>query len=440
MSKTIDSDKQTEVLSSHKKPACCDRNILSICFGFCFNITSNLVHHLTPHSLTISPFIHTLFVYILLTMILLSLLVATIVPVVIACNTQAKKAHQLPDNETFDRQNGTKWHIQYVGNIEFTGSIGKNKLGGDKCRSSFLGGRHIWNCGDMMCSPDIDTCGFAMGPAFYGTKSVSVIDTAAHSNVGDYEFALPWHGDPKPVAPQSQYGMDTSNVAAINDTTGIAYVWEITRGGPDGSFVDQGAGIVAVTLGKTQPIATRLGPLLTGPKSVQLGLFAALRSRAYIYNYNQQGPFGNIIVGRVKANDAAFDARNYEYLVFPADSEATPVWKRGIPAAIDVARYGMRTAETGGRFACSQYGSVVWSSYFQRYMLMCNLYLDYTFFYLAKEPWGPWTRAYMLLSASSGWNGYGISAHPGWSSKSNELYFSQGPNGPLNMFKVTFDY
>jgi len=291
-----------------------------------------------------------------------------------------------------------------------------------------------------MCPPNVNTCGFAMGPAFYGTKSVSTIDGAAHDNVGAYEFALPWHGDPKPVAPQTQYGMDTSNVAAINDTTGVAYVWEITRGAPDGSFVNQGAGIVAVTLGKTQPIATRKGPLLTGPDSVQLGLLAILRSGAYIYNYNTQGTFGNIIVGRVKANDAAFDASKYEYLVFPTSDKAAPVWKRGIPAAKDVSRYGMRTAESSRRFACGQYGSVIWSSYFQRYMLMCTLYYSFSFFYLAEKPWGPWSTGYKVLSSESGWGGYGISAHPGWSSKPNELYFSQGPNGPLNMFKLTFEY
>jgi hypothetical protein len=284
----------------------------------------------------------------------------------------------------FMRQNGTKWHIQYAGNIEFTGSMGKHDLGGDKCRSSFLGGRHMWNCGDMMCSPSIDTCGFSMGPAFYGTKNVSVINATANSKIAGYRFAAPWHEDSKPIAPQSQYGMDTSSIAAIDDTSGVAYVWEITRGVLDNCFVDPGAGIVAVTLGKTQPIATRLGPLLTGPESVQLGLFSVLRSQGYIYNYNQQGPFGNIIVGRVKANDAAFDARRYEYLVFPAEGDTAPVWKCGIPAARDAAQYGTRTAESEGRFACGQYGSVIWSSYFRRYMLMCTLNYNFIFFYLAK--------------------------------------------------------
>jgi hypothetical protein len=84
---------------------------------------------------------------------------------------------------------------------------------------------------------------------------------------------------------------------------------------------------------------------------------------------------------------------------------------------------------------------VTWSKYFSKYMLMCNLYLNFTFFYLAGNPWGPWTGGFQLLS-DSGWLGYGVDAHPQWSArgKENELYFSQGPNGPLNMFKLTFYY
>ncbi|CAD0105786.1 unnamed protein product [Aureobasidium uvarum] len=373
-------------------------------------------------------------------MMFIVLLTVVIVPVVIAWPSMGKKAIKLPDSDTFIRQNGTKWQIQYVGNIKFTGSIGELGLGGDKCRSSFLGGRHIWNCGDMECASDPFKCGFSMGPAFYGTKSVSVINTTAHANVGDFQFAPPWHGDPKPVPPQSQYGMDTSNVVPINATTGLAYVWEITRGAPDGSHLDQGAGVVFVTLGETQPIAKRVGPLLTGSDSVAVGIFAIARVQQYIYNYNLQGPFGNILVGRVEASDAALSASKYEYLLYPPDNKTAPIWTRGIPAAKDAANYGMRTTESSGRFACSQYGSVTWSRYFHKYMLMCNLFLDFTFFYLAENPWGPWTGGYKLLGDDSGWLGYGVSAHPRWSTKDNELYFSQGPSGPLNMFKLTFHY
>lgn len=428
-----------QVPSSDKIQPASIHDRLLMPFAFCYNHTSNFIHFLYPHYLAVPSLIHKYIVISSLAMLVLVLLAAIIIPTVITCAPSAKRAVILPDVDTFQRQNGTKWFIEFVGDIKFTGPLGKLGLGGDKCRSSFLGGRHIWNCGDMMCET-VDKCGFSMGPAFYGTKSVTVIDTAAHSNVGAYNFASAWHGDPKPVTPQTQYGMDTSNIAPINDTTGIAYVWEITRGAPDGSYSDQGAGIVAVTLGATQPIAKRLGPLLTGPKSVQLGIFSIIRYQKYIYNYSQQGPFGNILVGRVKASDAAFDASRYEYLIFPPDNKTAPIWKQGIPTVAGAADYGMRTDESSGRFTCSQYGSVIWNGYFEKYMLMCNLYLDFLFFYLADNPWGPWTRGYKLLGDDSGWLGYGVSAHPSYSTKNNELYFSQGPNGPLNTFKLTFHY
>jgi hypothetical protein len=406
-----------------------------------YKFPSNLIRSCYPRSFNPSRFTHGCIVTVCLALSLLVLLAIIIAPIVHKTPKARKASTDLPTPENFLQDNGTKWHIDYVGDIKFTGPMGKEGLGGDKCRSSSLGGRNIWNCGDMQCDSDATICGFDMGPAFYGTRHVSVIDTSAYSVISDYAFALPWPGDPKPVSPQTIYGMDTSNVVPINETTGIAYVWEITRGAPDGSHVNQGAGVVAVTLGPTKPIAQRVGPLLTGPESVQLGLLAILNAGGYIYNYNQQGPFGNILVGRVEAGDAAFYAKEYEYLAFPPDSTTSPEWVAGIPAAKDAESYGMRTSETTGRFTCTQYGSVTWSEYFSKYMLMCNLYLNFTFFYLADNPWGPWTGGFKLLS-DSGWLGYGVDAHPQWSprGKENELYFSQGPNGPLNMFKVTFHY
>jgi hypothetical protein len=407
----------------------------------CYEFPSNLIRSSYPRSFNPSRLFHYFIVTLCLALILLILLVVIVVPVVLTFPKTRRTRTDLPTVEIFRQDNGTKWHIEYVGNIKFTGPMGEEGLGGDKCRSSLLAGRHIWNCGDMMCGSVLTTCGFDMGPAFYGTRHVSVIDAAAYSTISDYEFATPWSDDPKPVSPQTAYGMDTSNIVSINKTTGIAYVWEITRGDPNGSHVDQGAGVVAVTIGPTKPIGKRVGPLLTGPESVQLGLMSIIQADGYIYNYNQQGPFGNILVGRVEAGEAAFDAQQYEYLVFPSDSTTAPKWIPGIPAAQDAASYGMRTSESTGRFTCSQYGSVTWSKYFSKYMLMCNLYLNFTFFYLAENPWGPWTGGFQLLS-DSGWLGYGVDAHPQWSArgKENELYFSQGPNGPLNMFKLTFYY
>lgn len=376
-------------------------------------------------------------------MIFIIILVVIAAAAVFASPTQHKgrSFSILPTPAKFHKQNGTKWNIDYVGNIHFTGVLGDRGLGGDKCRSSFLGGQHIWNCGDMMCGSDVKTCGFSMGPAFYGTSDVTTINSSAYTNVGDYQFASAWTGDPKPISPQTAYGMDTSNVAPINDTTGVAYVWEVTRGAADLSYVAQGAGVVAVTLGTNKPVATRIGPLLTGSSSVDLGLFSVLRAGNYIYNYNQQGPTGNLIVGRVEASDAAFDASRYEYMLCPSDTSSTPQWTSGIPTAANAAKYGMRSSESSGRFSCDQYGDVFWNNYFSKYMLLCTLYMHWTFFYLGDNPWGPWSQGYKLLG-DNGWHGYGASAHPSYSPHGSHdvLYFSQGPNGPFNMFKVSFKY
>ena len=349
-----------------------------------------------------------------------------------------KTAVQLPDLNTFLAQNGTKWSIKYVGDLQFSGYFGQEQLLGDKCRSSVLGGRTIWNCGDMMCGKV--WCGFSMGASFYGGANFMTIDASSKNthNIGDYNFALPWANDPKPQSPQTAYGMDTSNVAPLSATSGIAYVWEITRSDEFGAYVDQGAGVVLVTLGSTQPVATRVGPLLTGPQSVQMGLVAIMRDGNYIYNYNQEGGFGNILVGRVPATQSAvLDPTQYEYLVYPSSLNAAPQWVKGIPNKTDAAKYGMITKETSGRFTCEQYGSVFWHDGINKYMLMCPLYMSWTFFYLADKPYGPWSIGYKILSM----RGYGVHAHPQFTPKgSKDLYFSQGPNGPFNMFKLTINY
>ena len=152
-----------------------------------------------------------------------------------------------------------------------------------------------------------------MGPAFYGTSSVLTIDTDGVTNVNDNDFLQPWSDDTAPLAPQTGWGMDTSNVAAINDTHGVAYGWEIWRGASDGSIVDRGVAVASITLGDTKPIATRVGPLLTGPDAIQLGLLATLRDGDYIYTYSIGGS-SNLIIGRVPASDSVFDLSQYTFL------------------------------------------------------------------------------------------------------------------------------
>ena len=347
----------------------------------------------------------------------------------------------LPSPSQFALDNGTKWTITYVGDLGFTGTLRDQSLGGDKCRSSTLGDQVLWNCGDMMCGSSVFTCGFSMGPSFYGTDSVMFVNASAFTNIGDDVFVSAWSGDPAPESPQTAWGMDTSNIAAVNSTTGITFAWEIWRGAADGSYVDRGNAVSAVTLGATKPIATRIGPLLTGPSAIQLGLIAIYSSNKddYIYIYSEGGSSG-IIIGRVpKTNDAAFDASQYEFLETPSSATASPVWSNTgssaeyIPCS-NSTTYSAYTAS--GSFACLVYGSVFYNTYLERYVIVCNIYMSQVNMYTAPNPWGPWSETYTLLSD---WNGYGSHVHDAYGSGS-EFYFSLGPDSVFNMFKVQLEY
>lgn len=306
-------------------------------------------------------------------------------------------------------------------------------LVGDKCRSSTLGDKVIWNCGDMECSNsagqgDWQVCGFNMGPAFYGTDSVMTIDTDGVTNVANNNFLAPWSGDPTPQAPQNSWGMDTSNVAAINDTHGVAYAWEIWRGASDGSAVDRGNAVAAITLGQTMPTATRIGALLTGPDKIGLGLNGIINAEGYIYIYSYGGP-SKLMVSRVKADDSVFDATQYQTLSYSSQS-----WVGGIPEKTDNT-YGMKSSDN--QFSCATYGSAFYSNYLNKYVIICNIYMAATNMYVSDTPYGPFTGPYMLLS---GINGYGSMAHPEYSpgGSHKELYFSLGPNSKFHMYKVNF--
>ncbi len=303
---------------------------------------------------------------------------------------------------------------------------------GDKCRSSQLGDKVIWNCGDMMCSPDFTACGFSKGPAMYGTDDVMTINTTGIAQINNNDFLNAWADDPTPQAPQSAWGMDQSNAVQLNDTHGVVYGFQIWRGASDGSFVPQGNAIGLVTLGADRPIATRIGPLLTGPNALGMGLLAILRDEDYIYLYTVGGP-SNLVVTRVAATEDIFDASNYESLLI-----GTTTWSTGIPSVSD-SIYGMETANESGQFGCSVYGSVFYSNYFNKYVIICNIFMTSTNMYTSDTPYGPWSEEYGLLS---GWTGYGSMTHPMYSpgGSHKEVYFSQGPNSKFNMFKITFDY
>ena len=284
----------------------------------------------------------------------------------------------------------------------------------------------------MMCNPDYTVCGFSMGPAMYGTDDVMTINTTGIADINNNNFLSAWIGDPTPQHPQSSWGMDQSNVAPLNDTHGIVYGSQIWRGASDGSFVPQGNAVGLVTLGSDRPVATRIGPLLTGPDALGMGLLAILRDEDYIYLYTEGGP-SRVVVTRVPATDDVFDASKYESLLV-----GTTDWETGIPSTTDT-QYGMTTANESGQFGCSVYGSVFFSNYFNKYVIICNIFMTSTNMYISDTPYGPWSEEYGLLS---GWTGYGSMAHPMYSPDGShkEVYFSQGPNSKFNMFKITFGY
>ncbi|PNS15724.1 hypothetical protein CAC42_4176 [Sphaceloma murrayae] len=335
-----------------------------------------------------------------------------------------------PSVADWKAQNGSLWTLSYVGKLKYTDQMADKNLQGDKCRTGSIGGRVIWSCGDMECAGGVSVCGFSMGPAFYGTSDPMTVDTDGVSNPDENLFARAWEGDPRPVAPQWAWGMDTSNVAEINATHGVAFVWEIWRGASDGNHVDRGAGAVSVTLGPNRPVAARVGPLLSDAKALQVGLIGIMRDGEYIYSYSSGGP-SNVVVGRVRANDDVFSPSAYEFLRFKEQT-----WERtgGIISA-DARDYGARTANAGGRFGCAVYGSVFWSDAWGKYVLLCNIFMHFTKMHVADKPEGPWSAEYPILG---GVLGYGSHAHPEFGT--NPLYFSQGPNGPFDVYKITTNF
>jgi len=275
-----------------------------------------------------------------------------------------------------------------------------------------------------------------MGPAFYGTDSVMVVDTTGITDVADNTFNRPWGGDRAPASPFKSWGMYPSNVAPINSTHGVVYATEYWRNAPDGSTLGRGNTVSSVTLGDTRPIATRMGPLLTGPKPVSLGLVAILRDGKYIYIYSGGGP-SKIILGRVGASDDVFDASKYEFLKFGTSN----TWITGIPAA-DTTEVGATTANAGGQFGCDVWGSVVYNNYLKKYVMLCGLNLDMVNMHISDTPWGPWSAQYSIASGGKLTGSYGAMIHPEYSPGGSDKswYFSIGPNYGFFMYKVTFDY
>ena len=165
--------------------------------------------------------------------------------------------------------------------------------------------------------------------------------------------------------------MDTSNVAAINDTHRVAYAWEMWPGALDGSIVKRGNAVANITLGPTKPIARGLGPLLKGPDAIALGLLAILRDGEYIYTYSIAGP-SNIVVCRVAADNSVFDVGEYECLAHGSETD----WVAGIPAG-STTSIGATMANPGGQSGRIVYESVVYSDYMEQCVTICDIYENF---------------------------------------------------------------
>jgi hypothetical protein len=250
--------------------------------------------------------------------------------------------------------------------------------------TSQLEDKIIWNCGNMMRHSTYTACGSAMRPAVYGTDDVMTISSTGISSIEDNEFLKTWQNDPITKHPQSALGMDSSNVIALNETHGILYAFKTWRGAPDKSFNRRGNAVGIVTLGYDRPIATRIGPLLIGPEAVELGNLAILQDDHYLYAYTGGGP-SRLLVTRVLI-DKAFEAANYQLLAFGTSG----VWEAAMPK-ITVEKYGMHTDNPSGRSGCSAYGSIFYSDYLNKYVIICNIYMSATNTYVRDTIHGPWS-------------------------------------------------
>lgn len=324
-----------------------------------------------------------------------------------------------------------------MGDLKFTDVLQKRGLRGDNCRTGKIGDKVIWNCGDMMCGDDLALCGFSMSPAFYGTDDVMLVNTTGIKNVAENNFVQPWSGDQKFSQPWKNWGMYTSNVAPINSTHGVVYGWEHWRNGPGASYLNRGNSVSAVTLGDDRPVATRVGPLLTGPHAIMLGLLAILRVDDYIYVYSGGGP-SHTTVGRVNASDDVFDADKYEFLKFGTND----TWISGIPSNT-TKEVGAMIENNEEADLCGVWGSVVYNNYLNKYIMLCGHYSETVDMYTSNTPWGPWRGSYQIAGGGNFSGSYGMMMHPEYSpsGKSHKSwYFSLGPNWEFNMYKVTFDY
>ncbi|CZT07316.1 uncharacterized protein RCO7_07303 [Rhynchosporium graminicola] len=335
----------------------------------------------------------------------------------------------LPDPQTFTTDLNQKWKITKLGPI-YSSSI--PRIGWDKGRTSTLSGTTFWNFGDVVSLDGPMKNGFCMGAAWYANpNNILEVDTRGCSNVAGWEFAKPHESDPKPPGGNEgveHWGMDTSNIAEVEPGVGVGFAWVIHRN-TVGKEVYQGLGVLRVTLGKDCPVAERVGPLVTGPDELQMGLMTIINAEGYIYTYSNGGITG-IIVGRAKVADAV-DTSKYEFLRHDGN------WVQGIPKSNDVG-YGIKTiGQEQAKIHSDGQGSIMFNKHLNKYMLFTCMFGHATSFYMSDTPYGPWTPEYRLLDEP----GYGINVHPSMSEDHRILYISSGTmENIISMWKVEFGY
>jgi hypothetical protein len=273
--------------------------------------------------------------------------------------------------------------------------------------------------------------GFSDTAAFYATPNdILRVDMKNITNVLNHQFGKPWPGDeaPDPKSATPDWGIGTSNVVEVEDGIGIAWVWEAWRD-KNGVYVERGAGIMKVSLGVLMPVGNRIGPLVSGPSSLQVGMMTILKADGYVYVYSQGGssPTG-VVVGRAKLS-SAFSASAYEF------QKTDGAWVYGIPLANDTS-YGM--SRKGGFIHSDGMGSVMWSNYFRKYFMFVCAYGNDMNFYTSDRPYGPWSEEYNMLHVL----GYGIGVHlqwsPGGDGSHRKIYISGGWDNVITVYEVNF--
>ncbi|TVY92811.1 hypothetical protein LAWI1_G003508 [Lachnellula willkommii] len=156
-----------------------------------------------------------------------------------------------------------------------------------------------------------------------------------------------------------------------------------------------------------------------------------MNAEGYIYTYTDKVGSG-IVVGRALVENA-FEIDAYEFLALNGS------WVQGIPSYADAKlNYGLLGEGDGGVVTISYgQGSVMWSNYFEQYLLFTGSWGSSMLFYASQTPYGPFEGPYYIETVL----GYGVNVHPFWSPGGSHktLYVSSGWDNVIHMYKLDFD-